>query len=355
MELIKTIKKGYHELVEIPNLVTATTNALWAETKRPQLHEKKRTALGWDFMFTLPAGMTFKAFASNEEAYRDSIGDVTTEMQHVGQFALLKVITKRIERRYEYDWTCNYSTDMVLPIPIGYKCDGLHVEDLSKIPHVLIGGVTRSGKSNFIHSTVNSLLRLPFPPKIVLIDLKRLEYTYLENHVLLATKKDDAYLVLMRLVAEMNNRIELLKSARCVNIFKYNKKHEPLQHIVVIVDELAELDDEYAQECFEKLATLSAAVGICLIAATQRPDAQTFKHFGKAKSCLLGRLSFRMADAINSKIVLDCDLATKIPNIRGRAIWKFDEPIEVQTPYIDPDYCSLRLRDSTLLRLDSSL
>ena len=343
MHLTKLVKKGFFELVEIPLLVNNTVNALWPDGKRPQLHEKKRTPLGWEFSFVMPAAMCFRDFANREEYFRDAVGDVTTEMVHVGRLAILKVITKRIEKRYEYDWDYKYPKDMVLPIPIGYRHDGLHVEDLSKIPHVLVAGVTRSGKSNFIHTTVNSLLRLPLPPKIILIDLKRLEYTYLGNKVLLITDELSANMALLRTVAEMYNRIEVLKAARCVNIFKYNEKHNPMQHIVLIVDELAELDDERAQKDFERLATLSAAAGICLIAATQRPDAQTFKHFGKAKSCLLGRLSFKMADAINSKIVLDSDMATKIPNIRGRAIWKFDDPIQVQVPYIDPEEAEARL------------
>ena len=326
-----------HTGQEIPLAIISTVEAIWAESKRPQLHSKRKTNDGWEFVFTLPPGMTFRQFANQEEAFRDAIGDVTTEMLHKDRFSILNIITRRIGKRYEYDWNYQPDKKMYLPIPIGYTHNGLYVEDLATIPHVLVAGVTRSGKSNFLHTVVNSLLQLDFPPKVVIIDLKTLEYTYLENKVLLVTQKLDACMALIRLLIEMRNRIEILKAARCVNIFKYNEKYEPMPHVVVIVDELAELDDERAQKDFETIAALSAAAGFCIVAATQRPDKETFKHFGRTKGQLLGRLCFRMVDAVNSRIVLDSDAATKLPKIKGRAIWRLDEQIEVQVPYLDPE------------------
>jgi S-DNA-T family DNA segregation ATPase FtsK/SpoIIIE len=50
-----------------------------------------------------------------------------------------------------------------------------------------------------------------------------------------------------------------------------------------------------------------------------------------------------VADAINSKIILDSGEAANLPNIPGRAIWKLDRPIEVQTPYLDPEKAEVLL------------
>lgn len=99
---------------------------------------------------------------------------------------------------------------MILPIPIGYDHEKLIVEDLAKVYNILIGGYVDGGKSNAIHAIINSLIHLPNPPRIVVVDFKLLEYNYLKNHIVLVTDAPGAYMALSRLVAEMRNRLEIL-------------------------------------------------------------------------------------------------------------------------------------------------
>lgn len=345
-EFLTDIRDTFYELTnqEIPLAVAKTVEAIWKENMRPVLHKRKKTAQGYDFTFALPFGMSFREFVKFKDHFHDAIGDVTIDILQNGRMAVLKVITSKIKKKYIFDFDhIAEKNNMVLPIPIGYTHDGLHYEDLSQIPHILIGGVTRSGKSNFLHTVLSSLLNLPIPPKIIIIDLKGLEYEYLSNNVLLASDGKTAGIAISKILIEMRNRIQILKQAKCVNIAEFHKQGGNMDYVVMIIDELAEINNEYAQEHVETLSALSAATGICLIMATQRPDSHTFKHFGRTKSNLLGRLCFRMADAVGSRIILDNDMASKIPNIRGRAIWKFNDPIELQVPFLDPKIAERRL------------
>jgi S-DNA-T family DNA segregation ATPase FtsK/SpoIIIE len=347
VNILQEIRNDIREIVmpmmglEVPLAVVEVVEACWADEKRPQRNQKRRTALGWDLYYALPAGISFRDFAAKREYFRDAIGlHSTVDVIHSGKMALVRVTTSQLKSRYNYDW--DYPRRGVLPIPVGYTHTGLIVADLADIPHLLIGGITGGGKSNAIHVIVNSLL--PAKPEIILIDLKMSEYNYLENHCLIVTDHDGAGQTLARLVGEMRRRQRLLKAAKCVNIAKYNVRQEPLPYIVLVIDELAELDDEAAQDNVETLLRLCRASGICIIAATQRPDANTFKRFGQSKANFRGRLCFQVADAVNSKIILDNGMAADLPDNPGRAIWRLGKDcVEVQTPYLDPEEAERRL------------
>jgi S-DNA-T family DNA segregation ATPase FtsK/SpoIIIE len=270
----------------------------------------------------------------------------------VGKMALLKIITNRIEDIYEYDYHIPRASEMVLPIPIGYTHNGLLVEDLSRVYNILVGGYVGGGKSNFIHTTVNTLLNIEKPPKITIIDFKIVEYPYLDNHILLITEQNKAEQFLSRLVDEMNDRLQTLKQANVVNIAEFNKQGGKMEYIVLIIDELADLESKNAQKSLENLLRKSRAPGIHIILATQRPDATIFesKKFSSCKSNLIGRLCYQVADGINSKIILDSTEAKDLPNIPGRGLWKFGKIIEVQTPYLDPKIARERLYEQSAKR-----
>jgi S-DNA-T family DNA segregation ATPase FtsK/SpoIIIE len=350
VSILSEIRNDLREIImpmlgmEVPLAVSEVIEACWCDDRRPQLNSKKKTALGYDFYFALPAGISFRDFAAKREYFRDAIGlHSTVDVIHAGKMALLRVVAQQLKSRYLYDW--DYEKRGILPIPIGYTHTGLIVANLADIPHLLIGGITGGGKSNALHVIINSLLCLSVGPKIIVIDLKKSEFNYLENHIeMLVTEQDEANRVLRGLIGEMRRRQNIFKAVKSVNIQKYNTKHEPLPYIVLVIDELAELTDEAAQDDVETLLRLCRASGICIIAATQRPDAQTFKKFGQSKANFRGRLCFQVADAINSKIILDNGMGADLPDTPGRAIWKLGKDlVEVQTPYLDPEEAERRL------------
>jgi len=348
-EFMTDIRDTFYELTnqDIPLAIIKTIEACWPDGKRPLLHKKKKHSQGWDFTFALPPGLSFREFCKFEEHFRDSVGDVTTEIIHNGKMAVLKVITDKIKSKYIYDFASDIDVgNKILPIPVGYDHNGLIVVDLAEVYNIIIAGFIGGGKSNSIHVITNSLIHLPKPPKVTIIDFKLVEYNYLSNYVFLVTDQDTARQTMSRLVVEMRNRLQILKQAECVNIDKFNNQGGNMDYIVLIIDELAELQDEVAQDCLETILRLGRAPGFRVILATQRPDSKIFgkKSFGACKANLVGKLCFQVSSAINSRIILDSDEAAHLPNIAGRAIWKYGKTVEVQTPYLDIDRAKEMLR-----------
>jgi len=191
------------------------------------------------------------------------------------------------------------------------------ITDLKKLPHLLIAGTTGSGKSVGINSMILSLLYKNSPDnlKLLMIDPKMLEFSIYNDipHLLtpVITKAKQAVVALNNVVAEMERRYSLMADTRTKNIENYNEKakttgDETLPYIVVIIDELADLmmtsgkDVEYS---IARLAQMARASGIHLIVATQRPSVDVVT--GLIKANLPSRISYKVGQKIDSKIILD--------------------------------------------------
>lgn len=191
------------------------------------------------------------------------------------------------------------------------------VTDLKKLPHLLIAGTTGSGKSVGINSMILSLLYKNSPDnlRLVMIDPKMLEFSMYNDipHLLtpVITKAADAINALANMVSEMERRYTLMSKTKTKNIENYNEKaqkegYETMPYIVVVIDELADLmmtsgkDVEYS---IARLAQMARASGIHLIVATQRPSVDVVT--GLIKANLPSRLSYKVGQKIDSKIILD--------------------------------------------------
>lgn len=113
--------------------------------------------------------------------------------------------------------------------------------------------------------------------------------------------------------------------------------------IVCVVDELAELQDDTAQELLNRLLRLSRACGISIVAATQRPSTTVLS--GDSRAQLSSRLCFRVADELNSRMVLGetCNRAAYLPTAPGRAIFRWGKTREVQTMFLPVEEARKRL------------
>jgi len=187
------------------------------------------------------------------------------------------------------------------------------VTDLAKLPHLLIAGTTGSGKSVGINAMILSLLYRNSPDelKFVMIDPKMLEFSIYNDipHLLtpVITEPKKAIVALNAMVKEMERRYKLMAKTKVKNIENYNKKSdEKLPYIVIIIDELADLmmtsgkDVEYS---IARLAQMARASGIHLIVATQRPSVDVVT--GLIKANLPSRISFKVGQKIDSKVILD--------------------------------------------------
>ncbi len=187
------------------------------------------------------------------------------------------------------------------------------VTDLAKLPHLLIAGTTGSGKSVGINAMILSLLYKNSPDelKIIMIDPKMLEFSIYNDipHLLtpVITEPKKAITALNAMVKEMERRYKLMAKMKVKNIENYNKKcDEKMPYIVIIIDELADLmmtsgkDVEYS---IARLAQMARASGIHLIVATQRPSVDVVT--GLIKANLPSRISFKVGQKIDSKVILD--------------------------------------------------
>ena len=232
--------------------------------------------------------------------------------------------------------TYNQSASM-LTIGLGKDIVGnAMVADLAKMPHCLVAGTTGSGKSVGINAMILSLLYKAEARdvRLILIDPKMLEMSVYEGipHLLapVVTDMKQAANALNWCVGEMERRYKLLSKMGVRNLAGYNKKivdaaergekignpfsmtpdaPEPLErlpHVVVVIDELADLMmvvGKKIEELIARLAQKARAAGIHLILATQRPSVDVIT--GLIKANIPTRLSFQVSSKIDSRTILD--------------------------------------------------
>lgn len=196
------------------------------------------------------------------------------------------------------------------------------VEDIGRMPHLLIAGATGSGKSVMINTLLMSLLYRNGPAtlKLLLVDPKRVELPLYNGipHLLssVVTEAEKTINALRWAVAEMDRRYELLSAARKRDLAGYNAGRRPeevLPHIVIIIDELADIMARHAREVENtviRLAQIARAVGIHLVLATQRPSVDVIT--GLIKANITSRIAFKVASAVDSRTILDTSGAEKL-------------------------------------------
>ena len=221
------------------------------------------------------------------------------------------------------------------------------ITDLKKLPHLLIAGTTGSGKSVGINSMLISLLYRNSPDtlKLLMIDPKMLEFSIYNDipHLLtpVITKPKQAIIALSNMVNEMERRYQIMSQAKVKNIENYNEKAKKLgldsfPYIVVIIDELADLMMNSGKEVefyIARLAQMARASGIHLLVATQRPSVDVVT--GLIKANLPSRISYKVGQKIDSKIILD---SMGAESLLGRGDMLFTPPgssglIRLHAPY----------------------
>ncbi len=209
-----------------------------------------------------------------------------------------------------------------LPVALGQDIAGHPIlADLTEMPHLLIAGATGSGKSVMLNAIIASLLFrcTPRDMRFVMIDPKRVEFANYSAipHLLtpVVTNPRAAASTLKEMLREMEERFEHFASTGTRNIQAYNQLPdvEPLQYIVIVVDELADLM-MVAPADFEdvicRLAQMTRATGIHLVVATQRPSVDVVT--GLIKANIPSRIAFAVSSQVDSRTILDMPGAEKL-------------------------------------------
>jgi len=210
---------------------------------------------------------------------------------------------------------------------------GTVINDLSRMPHLLVAGTTGSGKSVFVNTVICSILYncTPDDVRFLMIDPKRLELfpydgiPHLLHPVVVDPKK--AAVALSWAVQEMERRYKTIAASGTRNIVQYNKKIakeiesgkisaddvQKMPYIVVIIDELADLmliASRDVESYIARLAQMARASGMHLLIATQRPSVDVLT--GVIKANFPSRISFQVSSKVDSRTIIDSMGAEKL-------------------------------------------
>ena len=238
------------------------------------------------------------------------------------------------------------TSNATLPLVFGKDISGKNViQDLTKMPHLLIAGTTGSGKSVGLNAMILSILYSLRPDqcKFIMIDPKMLELSVYDEipHLLtpVVTNPKKAIFSLKWLVDEMEKRYKIMSKIGVRNIESFNKKineqklngeiivektqtgfdsqtgkpifeekrinFDSLPYIVVIIDEIADLmvvSGKDVEACIQRLSQMARAAGIHLIVATQRPSTDVIT--GTIKANFSNRISYQVATNIDSRTII---------------------------------------------------
>ncbi|WP_299090305.1 FtsK/SpoIIIE domain-containing protein [uncultured Metabacillus sp.] len=342
------------------------------QTKNMQLLRRTRHVWGVEYAYRIPLGLSFEDFQNKKNHLQDglnnkrSVLDVTWE--DLKQLKLSKrvfddiktLLNKKKRHRKEIELSYDgllkirvynepltdifaYSDELIKKckgweVPIGESRHGFIKYDFEKKAHIIVAGTTDFGKSNWVNSTINTLIKnQPENVSFTLIDLKGgLEFNQYKDLPQvggrLAKNPEEALESLQAAVDKMDQTTEYLLANGFRNVKEagYKERH------FIVIDEAADIaDDKNCQELLKDIARKGRAAGLRLIYTTQYPTAETISS--QVKRNCIGRLCFVLDTATASTVVLDQGGAENLPLIQGRALYKDVKLIEVQTPYISSE------------------
>ncbi len=242
------------------------------------------------------------------------------------------------------------SASSPLSVALGKDIAGTPIiGDLSRMPHLLIAGATGSGKSVCINSIVCSLLYRASPKdvRLIMVDPKQVELQVYNGipHLLIPVVCDPkkAAVALNWTVNEMLDRYARFSKQNVRSLEGYNKKvpeDDRLPHIVVIIDEMADLMEvcrKDVEESIRRLAALARAAGIYLVLATQRPSVDVIT--GVIKNNIPSRIAFTVSSGVDSRTIIDINGAEKLMG-KGDMLYLpvgASKPLRVQGCFVSDD------------------
>ena len=347
------------------------------DTLTTQLVKKKQYEWGWEYKFRIPLGRSFTDYEAKQHVFEDGLNNrrknitfndlrqldlnkgLLLQLQQLWKAKLTE--QKEIELSYDgllivrvYDKplekTVRFAPGNGWRVPVGVTraMNEFKYHDFEMVPHVVLGGATRYGKSNFINSTICSLVQCePEHTKLYLIDLKGgvelCDYENIKQTISIAYEPHDALHTLQLAYDQMRHIQRELKRRGKKNVQEAGIK----ERYFVVIDEVGELNAAEAvtkeekrlklecQTLMSQIARLGAGLGFRLVVATQYPVGDVIPR--QVKQNADAKLCFRVQSAVASRVVLDAEGAEALPMVKGRAIYQTADKREIlQTPLITP-------------------
>ena len=345
------------------------------ETLTTQLIRKKKHDGYWEYKYRIPLGRSFDDYLNKQSILEDGLNnrrqhitlsdlkDLQLDANIIDNLKALwtNKLTEKKELELSFDGLLTLRVyDEPMPMHVPFQCgNGWSVpvgmtrekntfkfHDFEKIPHMVLGGATRYGKSNFINSMITSLLQSkPEHVNLFLIDLKGgvelCDYENIKQTVSIAYEPHQALETLQMAYEQMRQIQTMMRALGKKNVQEAGIK----ERYFIIIDEVGELnpaeavtkeDRKLKQECqtlMSQIARLGAGLGFRQILATQYPTGDVIPRQCKQNSD--AKLSFRVQSATASRVVLDEVGAENLPQIKGRAIYQTADKREIlQTPLV---------------------
>lgn len=345
------------------------------DTLTTQLIKKSKHEWGWEYKYRIPLGRSFNDYEAKRKVLEDGLnnrkknitftdlsqlnfnGDFLQQLQQLRKAKLTE--PKEIELDFDglliirvYDNPLPKSVPFssgngwCVPVGITRMRNTYKFHDFEKVPHVVLGGATRYGKSNFINSAICSLIQSkPEHTNFYLIDLKGgvelCDYENIKQTISIAYEPYEALHTLQMAYDKMRDIQRDLK-----RMGRKSVQHAGIkERYFVIVDEVGELNPSEAvtkeekrlklecQTIMSQIARLGAGLGFRLLVATQYPVGDVIPR--QVKQNADAKLCFRVQSAVASRVVLDTEGAESLPMIKGRAIYQTADKREIlQTPLI---------------------
>lgn len=337
-------KRKIHVFFEVSGIAIKRNNE--EKLQYPKFQKQIDDDRSTTYVYTLPLGMPSKIIQKVEDVVSEGLNK-PVRIQYDNYKLNIRVFHREIPKKW--NWSMELIEKGKWRVPMGQSLEEMIYHDFDKTPHMVLGGLTRMGKTVFLKVLLTTLIEAdPENTHVYLIDLKEKglefsEFSNLKQVVEVADSVEKAHAVLEKIMKKIEERGKLMKEKGYKNIVETKEK----DRYFIIVDEGAVLApakglprpiNKIREECqymLSYIATVSGGLGFRLILATQYPTVTSIPSVVKQMSD--AKLGFRLPTRVASEVVLDESGLETLPSLPGRAIYKTDRLTEIQVPYISDE------------------